>query len=362
MASDERIRVEIATPNYMPTSSGPSGHLPLEGKAGERIATASVSTGLAMTAAGRAAEGVGPCGGVVGKGERWTLRQDLQRDGVLQLYIYGDVEGDYYDWWTGQTIESETSAEHFREELGKYPDAREIEIFINSYGGEVFEGTAIYNQLRRHPAHKTVRIDGFACSIASVIAMAGDEVIMPRNTLMMIHNMWMGVVGNAAQLRKAADDLDVINAAGRQAYLQKAGDKLSEEDLIAMMDAETWLTAEDCIRLGLADKFADEDADLSAAGAILQKVNDGLERQVERNRAIAARLREVAPSVTAASGGDSSLKEGAEEKRIATASVSTGLAMTDTGPEEKTDEEPEEKAEGVKAPGGLMAFLAGVEI
>lgn len=277
-------------------------------------------------------------------GERWTLRQDLQRDGVLQLYIYGDVEGDYYDWWTDQTIESETSAEHFREELGKYPDVKEIEIFINSYGGEVFEGTAIYNQLRRHPAHKTVRIDGFACSIASVIAMAGDEVIMPRNTLMMIHNMWMGAVGNAAQLRKAADDLDVINAAGRQAYLQKAGDKLSEEELTAMMDAETWLTAEDCVRLGLADRFADEDADLSAAGAILQRANDGLERQVERNRAIAARLREVDAS-----------PRGAMHEEEAPPPSPAPEAAADPLPEDQPDEDPTD------APSGLMAFLAGVD-
>ena len=79
----------------------------------------------------------------------------------------------------------------------KYPDASEIRIYINSYGGSVFEGTAIYNQLKRHPAHKTVYVDGFACSIASVIAMAGDEVVMPRNTMMMIHNMWSCVCGNA---------------------------------------------------------------------------------------------------------------------------------------------------------------------
>ena len=286
-------------------------------------------------------------GRVVGSAERWTLRQDASRDGVLQLYIYGDVEGDWYDWWTGQTIESETSAEHFRQELGKYPDAREIEIFINSYGGEVFEGTAIYNQLRRHPAHKTVRIDGFACSIASVIAMAGDEVIMPRNTLMMIHNMWMGAVGNAAQLRKAADDLDVINAAGRQAYLQKAGDKLDEAELIAMMDAETWLTAEDCIRLGLADKFADEDADLSAAGAILQRVNDGLERQVERNRAIAARLREVGET-PAGGRSDEGIAPYAETGETPAGGRSDeGIAPYADAAENK--------------PGGLMAFLAGVE-
>lgn len=223
----------------------------------------------------------------------WALKQSALRNDVLQLYIYGDVEGNYWDWWTGQEIESDTSAEHFRQELAQYPNASEIEIYINSYGGEVFEGTAIYNQLKRHPAHKTVYIDGFACSIASVIAMAGDEIVMPRNTLMMIHNMWMGAVGNAAALRKAADDLDVINAAGRQAYLLKAGDKLTEEKLTELMDAETWLTAQDCIDLGLADRFADTEADMSTAAAAMQRVNLNLEQQLKHNRDLCASLRQL---------------------------------------------------------------------
>ena len=84
-------------------------------------------------------------------------------------------------------------------------------------------------------------VDGFACSIASVIAMAGDEVIMPRNALMMVHNAMMGVWGNAAELRKAADDLEKINEAGREAYLQKAGDKLTPEVIAQLEDDETWL-------------------------------------------------------------------------------------------------------------------------
>lgn len=192
-------------------------------------------------------------------GERgWELRQEAGRPGVLQLYIYGYVEGDGYDWWTGERIDSETSANHFREELAKYQDAQEIEIYINSMGGDVVEGTAIYNQLKRHPAKKTVFVDGFAASIASVIAMAGDEVIMPANTLMMVHNMTWGVYGNPAELRKAADDLDVINGTGREAYLLKAGDKLTREKLTAMMDAETWIPARECVELGLADRLAEE--------------------------------------------------------------------------------------------------------
>ena len=231
----------------------------------------------------------------------WELKQAAS-PGTLELYIYGDVEGDGYDWGRDEVIRSETSANAFREALAAHPNVTQIDLYINSYGGSVFEGTAIYNQLCRHPAHKTVYVDGFACSIASVIAMAGDEVVMPRNTLMMIHNMWMGALGNAAELRKAADDLDVINAAGRQAYLEKAGEKLDEAALTTMMDAETWLTAEQCIQYGLADRFADADADMSQAAAVLQKANLNLEQRLTIQKSLAAQLRQLtsppAPPVT----------------------------------------------------------------
>lgn len=226
------------------------------------------------------------------KDRLWELKQAASGGG-LELYIYGDVENMTLDMENWRYVQSENSAQHFREELAKYPDAERIDIYVNSYGGDVFEGTAIYNQLKRHPARKVVHVDGFACSIASVIAMAGDEVIMPRNTLMMIHNMWMFACGNAAELRKAADDLDVINAAGRQAYLQKAGDKLPEDELVRMMDAETWLTAERCVELGLADRLAYEDADMSGAAAILQKVNAGMEQRLQYQKALAAQLRDM---------------------------------------------------------------------
>ena len=222
----------------------------------------------------------------------WQIRQATDAD-ALDLYIYGDVEGDYVDWWTWDLVQSKTSAQKFREELSSHPNATQINIYINSYGGSVFEGTAIFNQLKRHPAHKTVYVDGFACSIASVIAMAGDEVVMPRNALMMIHNMWMGVSGNAAELRKAADDLDTINAAGRQAYLMKAAGKLDEQKLVEMMDAETWLTAEQCMEFGLADRFADEDADMSNAANVLQKANLNLSQRLEVQKSLAAQLRQL---------------------------------------------------------------------
>ena len=222
----------------------------------------------------------------------WKLEQSASLD-AIDLYIYGEVESDGVDFWYGDIIESETSAKHFKNELAKHPNAAQINIYINSQGGSVFEGTAIYNQLKRHPAHKTVYIDGFACSVASVIAMAGDEVIMPKNTMMMLHNMAWGVFGNSKELRKAADDLDVINDTGREAYLMKAGEKISEEKLAEMMDTETWLSAEQCIEYGLADKYAENDADMEKAKEILQKANMSMEQRINVQKSLAAQLREL---------------------------------------------------------------------
>lgn len=233
----------------------------------------------------------------------WEIKQKAQNN-VLEIYIYGDVESDGYDWWTDEVIRSETSANTFREELAKYADAAEIKLYINSNGGSVFEGTAIYNQLKRHPAKKTVYIDGFACSIASVIAMAGDEIIMPRNALMMIHNMWMCAYGNSAELRKTADDLDIINNAGKQAYLQKAGEKVTEELITRMMDDETWLTAEDCIRYGLADRFADEDADPAEVAGVMQKANLSVQQRIEMQKSLVAQLRQLTEPRIGESDGD----------------------------------------------------------
>lgn len=182
---------------------------------------------------------------------RYGVRQEAD---TLELYIYDTVEGDSYDWWTGQKIESETSANFIMEKLAAAENVSVINLYINSYGGSVKEGLAIYNQLLRHKAHKHVYIDGYACSIASVIAMCGDTITMAKNALMMIHNASMGVFGTSEELRKAADDLDVINAASCSTYLDRAGDKLTEETLKTMLDRETWLNAEQCIQYGLADE------------------------------------------------------------------------------------------------------------
>lgn len=188
----------------------------------------------------------------------YLIKQAAQPN-TMDLYIYDDVEGDSTDWWTGETIESQTSANYIKSQLDAAGDIKNINLYINSYGGSVKEGLAIYNQLKRHPAQKTAYIDGFACSIASVIAMAADKVIMGPNTLMMIHHASMCAYGNAEELRKAANDVEIIDGASCSSYLAKAGDKLDEDTLKQLLDNQTWLNAQQCLQYGLADEIVGQE-------------------------------------------------------------------------------------------------------
>ncbi|WP_243129610.1 head maturation protease, ClpP-related [Clostridium sp. HBUAS56017] len=196
----------------------------------------------------------------------FSIKQQVDNPNILDIYIYDDVEGDSYNWWTGEKQESETSANYIKQVLESNQNASEINVYVNSYGGEVKEGIAIYSQLKRHPAQVNVYIDGFACSIASVIAMAGDKVIMGTNALMMIHHASMSAYGNAEELRKAANDVEVIDQASCSSYLTKAGNKLSKETLKQLLDNQTWLNANQCLEYGLIDEIAgQEDKTIEAA-------------------------------------------------------------------------------------------------
>lgn len=171
------------------------------------------------------------------------------------------------NWHTGEetTVESKTSQRYFVDNLNGAAAGDTVNLYINSVGGSVKEALGIYSTLRRCPATVVAYIDGYAASAASVIAMAADKIIMPRNACMMVHNAAGPAYGNATQLRKAADDLEVINLAAIQSYMNKAGDKLPADKLSELLNAETWLTAEDCMEYGLADEYADTDADLDEA-------------------------------------------------------------------------------------------------
>lgn len=133
--------------------------------------------------------------------------------------------------------------------LGKVEN---ITLRINSVGGDVWQAQAMYNYLKSHTAKITVRVDGIAASAASVVAMAGDKIIMPSNALMMIHNPAGGVYGEAEDLRETAEILDKIRDTLANVYVSRTG--LEREKIISMMDSETWMTADEAQEL----KFCDE--------------------------------------------------------------------------------------------------------
>lgn len=209
----------------------------------------------------------------------YFINQKNDNPKILELYLYDDIKGDSEDWWSGQKIESNTSSNHVKQVLDEAGDIDQINVYINSNGGSVKEGLGIYNQLKRKPCQKTAYIDGFACSIASVIAMACDKVVMGTNALMMIHHASMCAYGNSEELRKAATDLDVIDKASCSSYLEKAGDKLTEEELNQLLDGQTWLNAEQCIQYGLADEIAGkEDKNIEEAQ---QRLKNSIRQQLE---------------------------------------------------------------------------------
>ncbi len=183
----------------------------------------------------------------------------LSADGKSgDIFIYGEITK--YAW----EEYGEHSAQTFKNELDELGDVETINLYVNSPGGSVFEGITIHNMLKRHNARVIATVDALAASIASVIIMAADEVRMPSNTMLMIHNPWTFAIGNAAELRKQADDLDRIGESAIQTYLDKSGDKLDESNLKEMLDAETWLSADEAFEYGLCD-VVEESNDVAAS-------------------------------------------------------------------------------------------------
>lgn len=170
-----------------------------------------------------------------------------QTDSSADLFFYGDIVSE-----TGQSewYEDDMAPGDVKKFLDQLDGTENINIHINSGGGSVFGGIAIYNMLRRNNAHKTVYVDGLAASIASVIMMAGDEIVMPKNATVMIHKpsaSYFFTTKNADDLRKDAESLDTCQEAIMQTYMTKA--KVDKEEIEQKVNDETWLTGEEAAEL-----------------------------------------------------------------------------------------------------------------
>ncbi len=235
-----------------------------------------------------------------------------------EVFIYGDIG----ESWFGDTV---TAAEFVRDFSAI--EADDITVRINSYGGSVSDGIAIYNAIQRHKAKVTTAVDGVALSIASLIAMAGDRVEMAENAMLMIHAPWGGVMGNAAEMREYADLLDKMAGAMASSYAARSG-KSTDDILALLMDgADHWYTADEA----LAEGFA---TDITQALAIAASANRYTMRPAQP---VASVIPPEAASVTPVSKGhempeNTPLQAAATDTAAITAQINArNKEMLDTG-------------------------------
>lgn len=186
-----------------------------------------------------------------------------QAGSTVDIEIYGDITS--WEW-----LDSDMSSYTLAQRIKGLSDVDTINVGINSYGGEVSEGLAIYNALKNSPAKVVTRCDGFACSAASVVFAAGDERLMNDASLLMIHNAWTFASGDANALRKQADDLDKITSASVRAYMAIVS--IEEDELKQLMDSETWIDADEAVRMGFATSKVDTEEEEKASQSVRKKV------------------------------------------------------------------------------------------
>lgn len=210
---------------------------------------------------------------------------------VHKLYLYDDVSKfGKFNWATWSYEDSETSAKYFRDKLDEIPDDGTIELHINSAGGEVGEGVTIYNLLKQkgQAGAKIIGyIDGYAYSVAMDIAMACEEIHMGLGTSMLLHYPWARVAGNAVHLRNIADQLDALGTASVALYLARADGKIEESELREMMEKETTLDPESCLKYGfcdVVDEYKAKEPEDSDDPQMMQQMIDQLKQQLTETR------------------------------------------------------------------------------
>lgn len=193
---------------------------------------------------------------VVGKMEIKNKLEDR-----ADLFFYGDICSSTWGCWEDEDKCPQDVADFLKD----LDNNKEINIYINSGGGSVFAGLAIYNQLKRHPANKTVYVDGLAASISSVIALAGDKVIIPKNAQFMIHKPWSWAIGNANDLRKTADSLDSCEQSILNVYEENLKGGVDIETIKQFVNDETWFTGEEAAKYFNID--VEEESELVACAS-----------------------------------------------------------------------------------------------
>lgn len=180
-----------------------------------------------------------------------------QTEDSAEIYIVGQIKTEK-PWWNDDEVNNENCLREFIKTLQELKDVKNLIIHINSPGGVLFAGVTMYNLLKNHLAYKKVYVDGSAASAASIVAMAGDEIIIPKNAFLMIHKPIVGVMGNALDLQKAIDMLDSIEVGMLSIYEENLINDSDKEVIKQMVQDETWLNGEEAAKYFKNVKVTDE--------------------------------------------------------------------------------------------------------
>lgn len=210
-----------------------------------------------------------------------------QTSSSADLYIYGDIVNNTGWKWD----DSDVMPDDIKNLLDEIKDVKDLNIYINSGGGSVFAGLAIYNMLKRSKAYKTVFVDGVAASIASIIALAGDKVVIPSNAFLMIHKPWSGMYGNANDFRKMAEDLDRIESGIMNVYKDNMKEGVELSTIQEMVDAETWLNGEEAEKYFNVEVIESQDI-AACASDYFDKYNKTPHKLAEAKETSAAAIEE----------------------------------------------------------------------
>jgi ATP-dependent protease ClpP protease subunit len=261
----------------------------------------------------------------------WQFRNSADDDSA-ELLFYGPISD--YSWWG-----DEVTPQQFNDDLAALGPIKNLKVRINSPGGDVFAAAAIHNSLRNHSANVTAYVDGLAASAASVVAMAGDKIVMPKTAMMMIHNPSSFAWGDARDLRATADVLDKVRDSIIGAYERKTG--MDRAKLINLMNSETWMTAQDALDMGFADEVDEQlHVNVSMRGRLM--IVNGLGFELDRFKTVPAAF---------LVGGNANGEE--------VNNLSTPVKNNNEEPEtpatepETAAEEPEEVVDGAGTPAGV---------
>ena len=249
--------------------------------------------------------------------ERWTPNlQASAVDPATSITIYDQIGA---DWWTGEG----TTAKRISGALRAIGD-KHATVYINSPGGDVFEGLAIYNLLREHQAGVTVKVVGVAASAAAIIAMAGSRIEVARAGFLMIHNSWTVAIGNQHDMRETADWLAPFDKTQVDIFAARTGE--SPEKIAKMLDAETWIGGQEAVDTGFADALlpADEvtEAEEAPAAASVRRLENSLRASGMSRKDAATLISDFKASLRDAAQPEPGQRDAAELQALAASAAS----------------------------------------